>query len=98
MNQAEPTTDVIKMDLPEKVWLKAGRHTFKKDVLLLKPLAGEAAIWGSTRKAVEKLFGADGNDIFEVSIKTAKVIADLNGYSVGIIFNEDLIEIGRFTV
>ena len=97
MNQVEPVSDVIKMDLPEMVWVKGGEGVFPAGTVLTKPTDDAATIWGASKKAVANLHKDEG-DIMSVLLDEARWLTRAYGYSVGIIYNEDLIEIARFTV
>ena len=97
MNQVEPVSDVIKMDLPEKVWVKGGEGVFPAGTVLTKPIDGTATIWGASKKAVANLHKDEG-DIMSVLLDEARWLTRAYGFDIGIIYNEDLIEIARFTV
>ena len=98
MNKVETVSEGIKMDLPEKVWSRLGAGILPYGTVMTKPRVGlKTAVWGSSRKAVENLHGGDIST-FVVEIGEAKLLTKTHGYDIGIIYNEDLIEIGRFTV
>jgi hypothetical protein len=97
MNKVEPVSERIKMDLPEMVWVKGGEGVFPAGTVLTKPTDDAATIWGASKKAVANLHKDEG-DIMSVLLDEARWLTRAYGYSVGIIYNEDLIEIARFTV